>query len=153
MPLTSQQPIKQKTSGASLFIYFCCFLVLEIYDRTFATLLRLFTQADTSAEKMILVMKGLGLFSLWHCGTGLWSSAMTLQVPERGWGFGWYCFVVGWRAWLMNIWCSQRVSRQECRCDQECVTKRMLQLHSQGRSQAAFASVQRSHPLHAYHLV
>lgn len=69
MPLTSHQPIKQKTSGAYLFIYFCCFLVLKIYDRTFATLLRLFTQADKNAEKMILVMKGLGFFlimSLWH---------------------------------------------------------------------------------------
>ncbi len=79
----------------SLFIYFCSFLVLKIYDRTFATLLRLFTQANTSAEKMILVMKGLGflIIALWYRSVLVLSDEsaaynVPLQVPERGRGFG-----------------------------------------------------------------
>lgn len=74
------QPADRAESRWSLFIYFCSFLVLKIYDRTFATLLRLFTQANTSAEKMILVMKGLGflIIALWYRSVLVGSSLMSL---------------------------------------------------------------------------
>lgn len=74
------QPADRAESRWSLFIYFCSFLVLKIYDRTFATLLRLFTQANTSAEKIILVMKGLGflIIALWYRSVLMGSSLMSL---------------------------------------------------------------------------
>lgn len=101
---THVPPADRAESRWCLFIYFCSFLVLKIYDRTFATLLRLFTQAKTSAEKMILVMKGMR-FSHYStvvqvCARGnLYESSAAynvhLQVPERGWDVGCYCSVIG----------------------------------------------------------
>lgn len=99
---THVPPANRAESRWSLFIYFRSFLVLKIYARTFATLLRLFTQANISAEKMILVMKGLE-FSHYStvvqvCARGQLSDEsatydVPLQVPQRGRGFGCYCSV------------------------------------------------------------
>lgn len=54
-----------------LFIYFCSFLVMKIYDRTFATSRRLFTQANMSVETMILVLKDLRFSHYRESGTAV----------------------------------------------------------------------------------
>lgn len=87
----------------SLFIYFCSFLVMKIYDRTFSTSRGLFTQANTNVETMILVLKGLR-FSHYYGGcTGLcqWS----------GRGFSCYSFLIGQSSVCVK---GRRVTQASC---------------------------------------
>lgn len=149
---THVPPASRAESHWSLFIYFCSFLVLKIYDRTFATLLRLFTQANTSAEKMILVMKGLG-FSHYSivvlvCARGqlseesatYWRPASTVAWEGAG---RWLLPLCDWpEPEQITIWCTRRASTQECGCDPKCVT-----------NVTDILSRSDSHPRHAYHLL